>query len=715
MERQQPHVPPPPAVMHPSHQQQSQSPEQNHEEDQTQVLIRQHALHQQYHQALQRQQGGQEHQTVTPPYHLSQQQLHALASQPYSRPLTAIDPRLLAIANPLNPLYSPQGYPPPYPPANRISASFNPLNQPPQPNYVANFQQLPSGGGNSLPTQQPRFIPSPSLLQQLSLEYATQTILQPGPQNNQFIPTSSGSWQRQLPPHHAPGRRSLVSPEAEEASEGEEGTPGNSRRRAPKRKRQVRAETSSGDEEYRPSGARSSRAKGRRPPQPRRVTRGGSQAPATPADSASPSSSAVPRPESRAQSKPESAALRQSGEPEDELRKQQIAHSTKGLDLNSPIANTTPEFDFVRPDEHQSSIHVIPCLRVAETCWFIKSWMRQQFGHDNVPGVSPGILRFEDQEWDKIDKSKQAWLIFLSEAATRANDRDGGAAGDRAYIFAVIVKGENRVRWFYTFRNPLPLLQHLAQVHAINPTAMKDISHAQKPAKHASLYVWLRENFLAANKIPHHPDYLAAEKLTDYCPSSLPVVSQEGGGNSLDDQDTDITTNTPVSSQKKKMKSTPTSSQRPAPPSTENTDRYAHLLTPPESILTSSLSLPSSHYLLLKRRFFAAFYKDLVQNKEVVLCAPSNGRARGPMDTGGQVKVRRVSAHYNWVVAEFGWQQMKARKLVNGWREMGWLEEQRFLPWLQAGGMFEEIGEEAEEDEDGDGEGDGDGDVVMDG
>ena len=231
-------------------------------------------------------------------------------------------------------------------------------------------------------------------------------------------------------------------------------------------------------------------------------------------------------------------------------------------------------------------------------------------------------------------------------------------------ILAVSVPQDPNLRLFNTILPIAPLLRHLRQNNCLKETA-KSIPPRSK--HHPRLFHFLTQTFLTSTTPPHHPDYTAAQQITDYCPS---ILEPSTAFSRLESNETLYFATSGVSE-----------------PLDLSQDRYTHTLHPAESSLAGDLKLACSAYLLLKRKFFQAFWKECVAHK---------GRISGTAEGGS--RVRSEHAHEVWVVEETKWKVSRARRLVVGWRVLGFLDERRFLPWLREGGMLEGVGGREGED-----------------
>ncbi|KAK0307945.1 hypothetical protein LTR91_005753 [Friedmanniomyces endolithicus] len=347
-----------------------------------------------------------------------------------------------------------------------------------------------------------------------------------------------------------------------------------------------------------------------------------------------------------------------------------ITCSTAGIDLNSASAHTQ-EISFVDPSLHRSPILVLRVPNALRTCEIIKKWLYLCCAERLVSGN----IRMEAQDLHLLDRTKAAHLVLLENAAHLDNDPRQPLA-----ILALLVKSDPKIRWFYTPQHPGKLLRFLTSEACL---ANSGISLHPHSTKHTALYIFLRQAFTAALEILQHPDFLLAETLTDYSPSiaspSTALTRLTETLSALTHSAIHLTPSTP-------------------PPQ----DRYSPVLPLPEHHLAAAISLPSSAYLLLKRRFFAAFWQDLLANRERI--------------GDGRRKVRSETAHEAWLMGYEGLvfgkgakggkegkgrrlMGKEARRLVVGWRVLGFLREERYLGWLGGGGMLEDAGAEEAGDE----------------
>ncbi|EMC99931.1 hypothetical protein BAUCODRAFT_356011 [Baudoinia panamericana UAMH 10762] len=321
-----------------------------------------------------------------------------------------------------------------------------------------------------------------------------------------------------------------------------------------------------------------------------------------------------------------------------------IGVSAAGIDLNSTLANQTPNFSFVDADLYHTDILVFGCTNPLMTCLLIKRFLLEKFASAAV--TTPSLLRMESQDLYQIRSNETHYLVLL-ESAVHMNAN----LGLPLTVYALINKQDHKIRWFYSIFRSGNVLKSLSEHGCLTESVKKLHAHS---IKHKRLLVFLREAFLNAARIPDAPDYLEAQKLTDY---ALPVVDPETAFNR-------IAANEELNR------------RTHHPDLTLGPDRYARLLEPVEAFLALNFEMTCAAYLLAKRRFYCAFWKDLVMAQDTI--------------GDGRRKVRSEAAHEAWLVQTLGWRASRAKRIVLAWKILGLLQEDRYLDWLKRGGMFEE-------------------------
>ncbi|KAI6868790.1 hypothetical protein KC323_g2948 [Hortaea werneckii] len=327
------------------------------------------------------------------------------------------------------------------------------------------------------------------------------------------------------------------------------------------------------------------------------------------------------------------------------------------IDLNSVTSMQTSGFRVVNHKAYEKPLYIIPTAKAVPLCLHTKQWLLDQFRNPELS--APNILRVDSHNLHELPWMSRGHLVVVEDSIYL--ERHPEILGS---ILAVSVPKDPNLRLFYTILPIGPLLRHLRQNNCLKETA-KSIPSRSK--HHPRLFHFLTQTFLTSTTPPHHPDYTAAQQITDYCPSILDPAT---AFSRLESNETLYFATAGVSE-----------------PLDLSQDRYTHTLHPVESSLAADLKLACSAYLLLKRKFFQAFWKECVAHK---------GRITGAGEGGS--KVRSEHAHEVWVVEETKWKVSRARRLVVGWRVLGFLDERRFLPWLREGGMLEGVGRREGED-----------------
>ncbi|KAI7495611.1 hypothetical protein KC357_g507 [Hortaea werneckii] len=330
--------------------------------------------------------------------------------------------------------------------------------------------------------------------------------------------------------------------------------------------------------------------------------------------------------------------------------------SGSNIDLNSVTSTQTSGFSAVKYDAYEKPLLIIPTANAMALCLHTKQWLLDQFRDPELS--APNILRVDSQNLHELGRMSRGNLVVAQDSIYLETYPE--ILGS---VLAVSVPRDPNLRLFYTILPIAPLLDHLRDNNCLKEKA-KSISPRSK--HHTRLFHFLTETFLNSTTPSHHPDYIAAQKITDYCPSILDPTT---AFSRLESNETLYFATSGVSE-----------------PLDLSQDRYTHTLHPAESSLAADLKLACSAYLLLKRRFFQAFWKECVAHKGRIGAAEG-----GP-------RVRTEHAHEVWLVEQTKWKVSRARRLVVGWRILGFLHERRFLPWLREGGMLEKVGRRESED-----------------
>lgn len=415
-----------------------------------------------------------------------------------------------------------------------------------------------------------------------------------------------------------------------------------------------------------------------------------------------------------------------------------LTTSFANIDLNSASATRAPTFSFPRSNTRASPITLLRCSDPRATCIHIKDWLLQSFNNDVY--AADGIVRIENQELhllpvDRDGKAKEGWMLLAEDAALMETAFGDGKMDMQITIIAVLVPRDPRVRWFYTLLPIAPLLQRLDDLQLIH------LHRAWNPGSHhhKRFSAYIREEFTAAIAIPEAPDFLNAEQLTDCCP---PMLEPDTALQRLEQNEFLYF-----------------ALRNPARSCLDlSDDRYLLQLHPAEREVASLVNLKCAEYMLVKRDFFKVFFEEIYrsdkkidpnassftttstlnhcggmdsvvnsrQNSEVPPSqsatlrrrseregtqtpAPPDSVRRGGGRPGYRNRVRTEHAHQGWLEREYEFRSSRAKMLVVAWRELGFLDEGRYLDWVRAGGMLEhsELGGEVR--------GEGEGDVNADG
>lgn len=294
------------------------------------------------------------------------------------------------------------------------------------------------------------------------------------------------------------------------------------------------------------------------------------------------------------------------------------------------------------------------------TCLIIKKWLLGRFTHPSLS--APGILRMESQNLHRLTSKTAGRLLVLDHACHFSGDPRRPIT-----ILALVIPHDDSIRWFYTILPLDEILHHLTDDLGALGSRL-EIQHSHDSPKHKQLYLFLQIEFTKTLEVPDHLDHLTAQSMTDYCP---PIFDPDHALSRLE-------SNYDFHSTGRKEKDS--DSDAPLIPSD---DRYLLTLPPAERCIAASVRLSCARYTLFKRRFFSAFHREIIVR----------GRERIGV---GRKRVRTEHAHRVWMEGEWGWKGARAMRLVMGWKEMGFLEERRFLGLLEGGGLGDGFEEERE-------------------
>lgn len=309
-----------------------------------------------------------------------------------------------------------------------------------------------------------------------------------------------------------------------------------------------------------------------------------------------------------------------------------ISYNLTPPDLHSARATNTPTFGFPSLEDQTSPLAILACANPLATCLHTKSWLLRQ--HEDPAKSAPGILRMDYLELEQIESGREGWLLVTPTAAKLEAGEwsgDGEADTSRVSVMAVFVKGDPRVRWFYTLLPISPLLEELDEQglvelrRVLEPTA----GTSQSRIKFKRLHTFIRQCFPTAIKIPESSDFLAAQQISDFCPSISDPATALGRleaeawlyWNAAKPEESLLAPDPADPSQdgkkgkgKGKENATTVATLNSLDPSD---DRYLHHLHPAERELASLAKLKCAEYLFLKRNFFHAFWEEVYRSEKI--------------------------------------------------------------------------------------------------
>ncbi|KAI6973611.1 hypothetical protein KC318_g9134, partial [Hortaea werneckii] len=185
--------------------------------------------------------------------------------------------------------------------------------------------------------------------------------------------------------------------------------------------------------------------------------------------------------------------------------------SGSNIDLNSVTSTQTSGFRIVDRKVYEKPLYIIPTANAVALCLHTKQWLLDQFRRPELS--APNILRVDSQNLHELGRMSRGHLVIVQDSIYLDEHPK-----ILETILAVSVPKDPNLRLFYTILPIAPLLRHLSHNNCLKETA-KSIPPGSK--HHTRLFHFLTETFLTSTTPPHHPDYTAAEQITDYCPSIL--------------------------------------------------------------------------------------------------------------------------------------------------------------------------------------------------
>jgi hypothetical protein len=255
--------------------------------------------------------------------------------------------------------------------------------------------------------------------------------------------------------------------------------------------------------------------------------------------------------------------------------------------LTSASSTHVADIRFLPPQTHDFPIIIFNCWDILTTSHTIRTWLQYHLGPH--PDLS---LRLDDQALDRVWPEQLGQLVLLEGAATLE-----GKADQPISVFAIFVPKDERVRWFWTLKSPTSLLEELDYEELIGKPACVPTSSP----RHGGLYTFLTTAFHAATTFPHAPDYLAAVKLLDLCPS----IQDPATACSRIEADTNLFFNGEGGADL-------------------SDDRYLLHVEPAERELISVVDMGCAEYLLHKRLYFKQLAREVICDSEKIRRATFN-------------------------------------------------------------------------------------------
>lgn len=276
-------------------------------------------------------------------------------------------------------------------------------------------------------------------------------------------------------------------------------------------------------------------------------------------------------------------------------------------------------------------------------------------------------------ELEKVVRERDGWVVVAPGVAGLGDagkwmwgtgeevEESERGNGLRVSIVAVLVKGDGRVRWFYTLFPVSKLLEYLDERDLVEVQSV--LEPGRSSYKFSRMHTWIRESFLRAIRVPDSPDWVHAIGITDFCPS---ILDPEGALGRLEEEAWlgwnaakaeeylfPSTTATGLGMGKEKAKD----KDKDKPPQQDfstltfldgpSDDRYLHHLHPAERELASLARLKCAEYLFIKRTFFRAFWEEVYRSGKIADVAapaastsnPVRSRRSDPQHAIGQQEV----------------------------------------------------------------------------
>ncbi len=327
----------------------------------------------------------------------------------------------------------------------------------------------------------------------------------------------------------------------------------------------------------------------------------------------------------------------------------------KDVDLNSASATKTLRFLFPGdepnhlPGKYKETIVLFSTSNPAMACLELKRYLFKCHVPENRRAV--GMVRMEgqrlDEAWDKMVENEHSrkttttsagpgsktaaglkflpagqkgWILICPYIATVPNLPQGNVYS----VLAVLIPGSPEVRWFYTPYRVGDCLRHLHTLgnldRSLDLEVEKDIASGTQ--SHARLFTFVRNAFRAAVSFPDSPDFVNAQMITDFAP---PIRDVQGALGRLEMNEFWHNVK-PFGKEKASAKENKKTKGKEGEEEVQpSDDRYLGHLDPAEREIAYMVGLKGAEYLLVKREFFKAFFREVYRSDKPIAVVDNNG------------------------------------------------------------------------------------------
>jgi hypothetical protein len=260
------------------------------------------------------------------------------------------------------------------------------------------------------------------------------------------------------------------------------------------------------------------------------------------------------------------------------------------VDLSSKSATHVANIIFLRAQQYSSPIVQFECLDCLETCEYIRKWLQT-----NGPVAIQSLVRIEDQKLNLLGPQTKGTLLLFERVASLEGDMQFPIS-----VFSLYIPEDKDVRYFWCLLSPSNLLMELTKRKLLGPPI--DIPYVDKPpnrsktgtvlpSRHHMLVTFLANSFALTTKFPHAPAYLTACQISDVCPSILkPATAHDRIVSAPDLRRANDTTGGKDLAD----------------------DRYLEEIHHAERALVSIIHGCCAEYMLIKRKYFKAFSREVI-------------------------------------------------------------------------------------------------------